>query len=180
MQGHRDWWSGLRWRWRIVIIVVAIGVLGSVVDSREGDVETTLPAAPTGRATGQPTIPVAPPTATEAGESVSSFDASTVRVRITRKQAFGDQVEVYFVDDRAGVDHLALAKECVDQGARAGFESAFCFAFASNADFEHAHVDEVNGGMVRLCWSSRWGLPFSGSPDGTSENEFHELNGCPG
>ena len=127
--------------------------------------------------------PLAAPAATSEAtpaETFAEFDESSVVVRIVTKGNLGGQAQAYFVDERAGVDLYDLSIQCMHAELDRGLLSAFCYAFSSMADFEHANIDAEVGGMEHLCWRARFSIAISGNTDGAGSNLAYDVSGCPG
>ena len=72
------------------------------------------------------------------------------------------------------------ACQCMHAELDRGLLSAFCYAFSSMADFEHANVDAELGGMEHLCWRGRFSIAIAGNTDGAEDNNAYDVSGCPG
>ena len=195
-------WKRLRRRWKVTILVGALLLLlapfveveevddesgeGAAVVSETTESPAAATAEPTEIATRAP-APASPepsrtasPTPTAEAETFAEFDESTAVVRIVTKEHLGGQAQVYFVDERPGVDFYDLAIQCMHAELDRGLLSAFCYAFSSMADFEHANVDAELGGMEHLCWRARFSIAIAGNTDGAEDNNAYDVSGCPG
>ncbi len=195
-------WRKARYTWLpylgagTVVLIAAAAVAGGASEEPEpaatgnpqppaaarATAEATTPPASQPSPTPSPSpTPTPEPTPTSTPEPAVTFDPGTVQVYVTSETGFGRRIEVHFTDLRPNADYLALARSCADHQLEAGYGSVYCFAFAAAADFEHAQVNETSGGMTRLCWSARWGVPFDGEGSGQRQSdEVYDLSGCPG
>ncbi len=147
----------------LVVALVASALLAGCGDSKS--VATSVPTA-TIATVATATTSVPPPPV------IAGFRSARVLRVVRSKDHLGGQAEVFFVS--GGHDSYFQAKQCVTEYREAGFAAAFCYAFATAADYKHAKV-RSNGGMKRLCYTARYGHALSGDQDGDENNDLRDF-----
>jgi len=86
-------------------------------------------------------------------------------------------ITVYAVVEDPAIDLYKVAQEC-SRFYRRSYDSSSCYIFDSERALRAARVDEVRGGMERLCWRSFWSQG-TGATAGAEDNPDYAAEGCP-
>ncbi len=156
----------------LALVVLAVGC----TTDEDGSRDVTATPSPTGTPT-QTAIATLAPTR---GAVFYDFDPVSVRDQAADSL---NRISVYFVDDRPGAHYYDLAQQCAQREVGVGGrDRAWCYAFSSGADYDHANVDAAAGGMTLVCYRAYADLTAGAtSYEGTEDNdEIHDAIGCPG